>query len=215
MTPAERINAILDFADINAKKFSEILGLKTPQLIYDVTNGKTKNITDKFATKILLHFDYINRAWLLTGEGKMINEETSNINKVEIGTNSFLIPCLPLRAEAGSLAGFTQSVMPYDCYVVASPVKDAEFAVDIHGDSMEPEYPSGCRVFVQKITNEQVKVGYTYILDTASGLLLKEIIQVNENNLTYHSLNPKYADELLAFSDVNGIYKVLGCLTFK
>lgn len=146
-----------------------------------------------------------------------IEQNDTSINKVELSVNSFLVPCIPLRAEAGTLSGFSDSVMPYESYVVASPVKGADFAIDIHGDSMEPDYPSGCRVFVQKIELDSIKEGYVYVFDTVGGIILKEVAKLNADNLIYHSLNPKYSDETLAFADIhsNGIYRVLGCLTFK
>lgn len=146
-----------------------------------------------------------------------IEQNDTSINKVEIGVNSFLVPCIPLRAEAGTLSGFSDSVMPYESFVVASPVKGADFAIDIHGDSMEPDYPSGCRVFVQKIELDFIKEGYVYVFDTVGGIILKEVAKLNADNLIYHSLNPKYSDETLAFADIhsNGVYRVLGCLTFK
>lgn len=146
-----------------------------------------------------------------------IEQNDTSINKVELSVNSFLVPCIPLRAEAGTLSGFSDSVMPYESFVVASPVKGADFAIDIHGDSMEPDYPSGCRVFVQKIELDSIKEGYVYVFDTVGGIILKEVAKLNADNLIYHSLNPKYSDETLAFADIhsNGVYRVLGCLTFK
>lgn len=146
-----------------------------------------------------------------------IEQKSHSINKVELGVNSFLVPCLPLRAEAGSLSGFSASVMPYESSIVASPIPGADFAIDIHGDSMEPEYPSGCRVYIQKTELDLVKEGYDYVFDTTDGIILKEVVKINNDSITYHSLNPKYADKDLALADIhgNGIYRVLGCTIFK
>lgn len=193
------------------KDFEDLCGLSSGYI-----TSMRKSFGGKKLNNVLTAFPELNRDWLLYGEGEMLKIDPT-INKVELGVNSFLVPCIPLRAEAGTLSGFSDSVMPYESYMVASPVKGADFAIDIHGDSMEPEYPNGCRVFVQKIQLDYIKEGYVYVFDTMGGIILKEVVKVNTDSLIYHSLNPKYSDDTLAFADIhsNGVYRVLGCLTFK
>lgn len=208
----ERLVVFIDYLNLNKSNFEQSIGK---------SNGFVDKVTDKIrpsSVKAILEvYPELNKNWLLYGEGEMINTINPSINKVELGVNSFLVPCIPLRAEAGTLSGFSDSVMPYESFVVASPVKGADFAIDIHGDSMEPDFPSGCRVFVQKIELDFIKEGYVYVFDTVGGIILKEVAKLNADNLIYHSLNPKYSDETLAFADIhsNGVYRVLGCLTFK
>ena len=74
MNAAQRLEAILNYYGINAKSLSEKCGYGRPQGIYDVQNGKTKEISTTMANKILSVFPELNRVWLLTGEGNMINE---------------------------------------------------------------------------------------------------------------------------------------------
>ena len=67
------INNILEYSGLNPKSFSEKIGLDRPQAIYDIQKGKTKNISPNMADKIVSAFPEINRTWLLTGEGEMLN----------------------------------------------------------------------------------------------------------------------------------------------
>lgn len=145
------------------------------------------------------------------------NSNASSLKSIEFGANIFLVPCIPLRAEAGTLSGFSQQVMPYEATLVVSPIQGVDFAIDIHGDSMEPDYPNGCRVFVKTTPLCEIKEGYVYVFDTVDGNILKEVAKINEDNLIYHSLNPKYVDRPLLFADIHGnvAYLVRGCLTFK
>lgn len=207
-----RLITFINYLSLNKSNFEQSIG-KSNGFVDKVND----NIRPSSVKSILDVYPELNRDWLLHGEGEMIKKESPDINKVEMGVNSFLVPCIPLRAEAGTLSGFSDSVMPYESFVVASPVKGADFAIDIHGDSMEPEYPSGCRVFVQKVQLEHVKEGYVYVFDTVGGIILKEVAKIEADFLIYHSLNPKYSDDTLTFADIhsNGIYRVLGCLTFK
>ena len=75
MNAAQRLEAILNYYGINAKSLSEKCGYGRPQGIYDVQNGKTKEISTTMANKILSVFPELNRVWLLTGEGNMIMKE--------------------------------------------------------------------------------------------------------------------------------------------
>lgn len=72
MTPAERINEVLRYAKTNVKALSERLGYGRPQGLYDVAAGRTKNISQDLARKIVTAFPEISQAWLLSGEGEML-----------------------------------------------------------------------------------------------------------------------------------------------
>ena len=76
----EIISKLLDYSKLNVKQFSERLGMKRGQAIYDVMSGKTKRISDKLANQIISEFPEINRTWLLTGEGEMLKELSANSN---------------------------------------------------------------------------------------------------------------------------------------
>ena len=74
----EIILMLLDYSKLNAKQFSEKLGMKRGQAIYDVMSGKTKRISDKLANQIISEFPEISRTWLLTGEGEMLKNQSAN-----------------------------------------------------------------------------------------------------------------------------------------
>ena len=73
----EVINKLLEYTQLNVKQFSERLGKKRAQAIYDIVSGKTKRISDKLANQIISEFPEINKAWLLTGEGEMLKNTTA------------------------------------------------------------------------------------------------------------------------------------------
>ena len=68
----EVIIKLLDYSKLNVKQFSEKLGMRRAQAIYDIVSGKTKRISDNLANKIISVFPEINKAWLFTGEGEML-----------------------------------------------------------------------------------------------------------------------------------------------
>lgn len=88
-SPQERIDAIVRYGGFkNIKAFVSALDLKGPQIIYDIQSGKTKNISDNLAERILLVFPEINKAWLLSGIGAMLDGEEEKVT----GADGVVIP---------------------------------------------------------------------------------------------------------------------------
>ena len=73
----EIIIKLLDYSKLNVKQFSEKLGMKRGQAIYDIMSGKTRRISEKLANQIISEFPEINRTWLLTGEGEMLKDTSA------------------------------------------------------------------------------------------------------------------------------------------
>lgn len=75
MTSGEIIEKIMYEYHLNARQFALSIGI-IPQQVYDLQKGKTKNISDELASKILTKYSNINKAWLLSGEGEMFVDNT-------------------------------------------------------------------------------------------------------------------------------------------
>ena len=77
VTVQDRISLLAIHAgNLNLRALSQVLGLKTPQMLYDLKSGKVTTISSKLANKIFLVFPEVNKRWLLTREGEMLDEET-------------------------------------------------------------------------------------------------------------------------------------------
>lgn len=73
----EIILKLLEYSELNVKQFSERLGMKRGQAIYDIMSGKTKRVSEKLANQIISEFPEISKAWLLTGEGEMLKNNSA------------------------------------------------------------------------------------------------------------------------------------------
>ena len=73
------------------------------------------------------------------------------------GETVTMVPLLPITSQGGTLNEFADSIQRFDCEKIASPIKGVDFAITISGDSMEPEYPNGSMVFIQKINEKAFK----------------------------------------------------------
>lgn len=153
----------------------------------------------------------INIEWLITGEGEML------LSKVPQAAITVLL--LPVSAQGGSLNDFVLSVREDDCEKVVSPVRGVDFAMQVTGDSMAPEYPNGSRIFIKRINEKAfIEWGKTYVLDTCNGSVIKRIVpSENKGFIKCVSINtdPIYAPFEVSMSDIYGIYKVLLCMSVK
>lgn len=216
----QRLIEYLAYLGIGQKAFAESVGLSA-----GFVNAIRVSIQPKTLEKIVEKYPDLNRSWLLTGEGEMLKpspvarpEETPPAGDGRHADGAS-IPLLPISARGGTLNDFVVSVKDYECEKVVSPVRDAELAVYVSGDSMSPEYPNGSQVYVKRINEKAfIEWGRVYMLDTCNGVVIKKIIPSDrENCITCLSINtaPEYAPFDVSLSDVYGIYRVLFCLAMK
>lgn len=188
-------------------------------LLSQARTGKS-DLGNSTINKILSIYQDLNRVWLLTGEGDMLKQPSKEENNNELdGIEGKFIPLLPVSAQGGRLNDFVVSVRESDCEKVVSPIKDADFAIPVSGDSMAPEYPNGSQVHVKKINeNAFIEWGRVYVLDTCNGAVIKRIVpSEREGYVRCISINPDpiYAPFEIDLNDVCGIYRVMLCLSIK
>ena len=143
----------------------------------------------------------------------LINNETLP----EQTHDAYRIPLLPISAQGGAFNDFVVSVQESECERVISPIKNADFAISIQGDSMAPEYPSGSQVLIKRINERAfIEWGKTYVLDICNGSVVKNLYPVDDpNKVICKSINPDFPPFEVSLSDVYGVYKVLMCMALK
>lgn len=122
------------------------------------------------------------------------------------------IPLLPVEAMAGTLQGFSEGVELVNCRKIKSPVKGADWAIQISGDSMEPDYRNGSYLYIRKMRGAFIPWGHTMVVDTYDGVVVKNIfpIEGTEDYIEARSINPKYPPFKIETSSILGFYRVLG-----
>jgi phage repressor protein C with HTH and peptisase S24 domain len=182
----------------NWTDFADALGVNR-SVLSAAKNGDEKYLTDTLMAKVKaaheLHF--------------------APPTKEEIDQEMVLV--IPTGARAGTLADFSTSVAQYDCERMVTPIKGADYAIQVTGDSMSPEYPSGSVVLIKKINeNAFVEWGKTYVLDTENGAVIKNIRRTdNPQVIECVSLNPAYQPFTMETKYINGWYRVLMVLALK
>lgn len=153
----------------------------------------------------------VNPEWIEKGIGEMRLPATPEVIGVAV-------PLLPVAAQGGSLSDFEATVMEYECERILSPVKDAQMAITVSGDSMSPEFPNGSKVFIKKINDSAfIEWGQTFVLDTINGIVIKNVFQskADDMQVVCHSINPNYPDFSVYKADIRAWYKVLAVIALK
>lgn len=149
----------------------------------------------------------------------MLNKPMRQVAKDENVESPTTVLLLPMYAHGGTLNDFVTYAKENDCEKVISPIGGVDFAIQVSGDSMAPEYPNGSRVFIKRINEKAfIEWGKTYVLDTCNGIVVKRIVpSEKEGCVKCVSINPApiYAPFDVSLSDVFGMYKVLLCMAVK
>lgn len=186
---------------------------------------KAKVITKPRQMQLQSIYPNVNIEWLLSGKGEMLRE--NNVpptiqpelpkEATKKDPQSKIVPLIPISAQGGSLNDFSISVMNYECEKVVSPMMDVDFAISISGDSMAPEYPSGCQVLIKRINESAfIEWGKVYVLDTCNGTIIKKLMpSESSDRVVCVSINPAYPQFEVAFKYIQGIYRVMMVMAVK
>ena len=123
---------------------------------------------------------------------------------------------IPYGARGGTIGDFLDGVHSYDCEKITSPIKGADYAMEVTGDSMSPEYPSGSRVLIKKVSPVFIEWNEVYVLDTPNGAVIKRIRMTEDPDMVECvSINPAYQPYRVPVSFVRGWYRVLMVMSLK
>lgn len=217
-TVKDRTLEFIKFKGLTMKAFEQRCDLSTGYV-----TSMRKGYGSEKLNNVLTAFPELNREWLLYGEGDMLSSTSSaqpqpSVKNEHVADDeAYKVPLVPISALAGSLNDFSLSVKRDDCETVISPIKDIDMAIKISGDSMEPEYPSDSQVFVKKINERAfLEWGRVYVLNTCNGIVIKRLMPTNDpNTVLCESINPKYPPFEVNLENVNGVYRVIMCMSFK
>lgn len=217
-TVKDRTLEFIKFKGLTMKAFEQRCDLSTGYV-----TSMRKGYGSEKLNNVLTAFPELNREWLLYGEGDMLSSTSSAQpqpsvkNERVTDDEAYKVPLVPISALGGSLNDFNLAVKRDDCETVISPIKDIDMAIKISGDSMEPEYPSGSTVLIKKINEHAfLEWGKVYVLSTCNGTVIKRLMPTNDpNTVLCESINPKYPPFEVNLENVNGVYRVIMCMSFK
>lgn len=182
------------------REFAELLGVNE-KAFSSAMNGNERYLTDNLIMKV--------RLFVRTNE--LMEPEYNPSNGGES------VRLIPYEARGGTIGDFVQGVKDYDCERIVSPIKGADFAMEVTGDSMSPEYPSGSRVLIKKV-DESAFVAWNevYVLDTPNGAVIKRVRKTDDPSVVECvSVNPAYQSYTIPRDFIRGWYRVMMVMSLK
>ena len=214
--PAVR-DAILLWMDANnltMKKLAEMLDVHPQTVSAVLKRGFGRQAAKKWAET----FGF-NSEFLRTGRGSLMNENNIVDSYCAEETDVKNVPLLPILAQAGHLVDFADAISEYDCERIITPVKGADLAVTIYGESMYPDFPNGSIVFVKRIDESAfIEWGKAYIVDTINGSVIKYLAPSDRDGyIKCISANhdPRYAPFEISTESIRAVFKVVMCMSMK
>lgn len=203
----ERAKEFINCKSLTAKQFEQIVGL---------SNGAFSKLSDSTRKstidRISKAFPELNVAWLINGEGEMLNHE-NDILKSCVNKKSTR-PRIPYDAAAGTLTETVEGITEYECeeVPVISVFPKYDFTIRIVGRSMEPEYFAGDEVACLKVNEKRfLQWGRVHVLDTTQGVVIKRIYD-NGDSVICRSYNPEFPDFIIPKEDIRSYNLVVGSL---
>ena len=139
--------------------------------------------------------------YLLTGEGPVM--EGDDVPAPDT------VPIVPYAVRGGALQGFSEGVEEWECERITSPIRGAELAFEVTGDSMSPGFPAGTRVLLKRVKSV-IAWGEVHVIDTVDGPVLKRIDQTEDpDTFILRSDNPAYQPIRIGREDIRGVWRVL------
>lgn len=175
-------------------EFADLVGINQSSLS-SAMNGDERYLTDRLIAKVI----------------KVAETPAPDTS------SSPTIPVIPYGARGGNLTDFSDAIHEYDCERIISPIRGAQLAMDVTGDSMSPDYPSGSRIILKKVHEDIFLAwGEVYVLDTIDGPILKRIFPTDDPEvIECRSINPAYAPFKIKKENVVGWWRVLMLLAMK
>lgn len=198
---------------------SEKLKILTDAYNFCLTSGRVKTRKD-FAALLGVHQTTISSAFNSHGQyltDSLVAKASALLENQGAERPADTLLVIPTGARAGTLGDFAESVAAYDCERMVSPVRGADYAMQITGDSMSPEYPSGAQIIIKRINESAfIEWGKVYVLDTENGAVIKQIRKTsNPDVVECVSLNPAYQPFEVPVKFIRGWYRVLMVLSLK
>ncbi len=181
-------------------EFAKLIDFSPTTLSGAMSGSRPENLTDKMVGKVVMF--------------SAANNLEADAPPEDEGPGSVLV--IPYGARGGTIGDFLDGVHEYDCEKIASPIKGADYAMEVTGDSMSPEYPSGSRVLIKKINPVFIEWNEVYVLDTPNGAVIKRVRMTEDpDQVECVSINPAYQPYRVPVSFVRGWYRVLMVMSLK
>ncbi len=215
MDTSNRLQMLIEHYHLTPSSFAVRIGVKTKQAVYDILKGRTRRVSASVESKILSAFPEVNRVWLLTGEGAMLQGGVANTP-----TKNYEGRGVPYY-NVDFLGGFDlmlndQTVVP-EYHISFKPYDKATCWCNITGHSMEPEISHGDIIALRRIEDISfLPLGEIYAIVTTNDMRTVKRLGPSETPgclaLIPTNKSPEYGIQTLPKDKIRCVFEVLGCM---
>lgn len=213
----ERLMSFLNYKGLSQGRFERLVGFSNGYL------DKLRHAPSVGKTQIIIEtFPELNRTWLLTGEGEMLNSDKPvAVEQAGGGTG---IPFYERRIRCGSPDDFGACIEANKADGrIMLPNVEGDFALVAHGDSMvDTERPDrsimpGAIVVLRKVPDRSLlRWGEIYAIATADGFIIKKVMPLDEERIECRSLNSaEFPPFPVLKQDIYGFARVVAVISYK
>lgn len=195
-----RVIEILKYKGLNVNRASKVLDI--PQRTLNRQVNEDGNISMDLVYAILGCFPEISAAWLVAGEGSMIEDK----EEVVLDGAPFYYD---LPVSAGYRDAFDPARENPTAYI-SLPTRDADFYFPVSGNSMEPEINDGDIVGVKRVErSEGIEHGAVYMVVTNENRMIKRCYHDNNDPDLIWCVSPNYPSFPIHKNDVCALFRVV------
>lgn len=219
----ERLLYFIRYMNLTTKAFEQSIGVSNSYIA-----NLRKRMGDDVLKNTLSKYPQLNREWLLTGDGQMLNFEVySGLPETTQSTPNIPqpseevceveeIPIIPkvacIEPNVDTLSYVKHNDVTTSPIVHQFPTSDVWYPV--FTDTMSPDYLPGDKValFAYPKGEEEVLNNRAYVIDTKrNGTILCKLTKTDDGYIARYK-NPEYPNDFIKYSDVIRIYKVVGLI---
>lgn len=218
----ERLLYFIRYMNLTTKAFEQSIGVSNSYIA-----NLRKRMGDDVLKNTLSKYPQLNREWLLTGEGQMLNFEvhgglpqTTKLPDTQQPCEELCeveeIPIIPkvacIEPNVDTLSYVKHNDVTTSPIVHQFPTSDVWYPV--FTDVMSPDYLPGDKValFAYPKGEEEVLNNRAYVIDTKrNGTILCKLTKTDEGYIARYK-NPEYPNDFIKYTDVIRIYKVVGLI---
>ena len=211
MRKIDRFLQYLEYKGITENKATVECNL-SQGLLHQAKSGKS-DLGNKTIDKILITYQDLNRIWLVTGEGEMLNASTVEpVKNYTVGVPYYNVDFL----GGFDLVYNDRSINP-EYLIDFAPYNKATCWCNITGHSMEPEISSGDIIALKEINDPSfLPFGEIYAIVAINGQrTVKRIGPASTPDcyaLIPSNKSPEYGVQEIPKNYIYKIYQVLGCV---
>lgn len=222
MTDWQRLEQLIKWTGLSTNAFAVGIGLKRSENLYQIkrgNNGISKDLTELISKK----YSTVNRAWLLTGDGEMFSNTSTDTDRYHNGALHQNVanpnPGIPYyNTDAARLVCETQRPTP-TYYISVPAFGDCDFAAACTGNVMAPEIPSGAIVVFKRVdVNVPILPNEIYLVVTSDFAVLRYVrpnMEISGEILLINSISSNSTEIKVTRERIEQLYLVKGIIIHK